>query len=346
MGLQLIVHWLDIPDPSFHYENQLGMWRPDPTIGFVNQRDFTRHAWGNILVHTDEHGLRGSSSPAFERKEGVRRIIGVGDSVMWGTGVNQEDSFLGILERKLNAHSMHEVMNGGVVGYSTYQELLYLEEYALSLKPDIVLINYCDNDLLPSEDPFGNVREVYLRYLDELMNSNDRVSTPEVRARVGDLIRIFTTAASVWNGIDAWKKEAPDRSKLVREAFIEIPMTRMAQLSRAAGVRLIYVLIPPQLPFARYLSEVDELKKFLPEHGIEFIDMQPALESDSSGWGGQKRARQLVFDWMWRGDLRQLLLLWRIESIHRKQNFLDGTHPTRRGNEIIAEQIYQYLQTR
>ena len=48
---------------------------------------------------------------------------------MWGTGVNAEDSILGLVAKRLNEKSPHEVINASVVGYSTYQELLYLVRY-------------------------------------------------------------------------------------------------------------------------------------------------------------------------------------------------------------------------
>jgi hypothetical protein len=89
---------------------------------------------------------------------------------------------------------------------------------------------------------------------------------------------------------------------------------------------------------------VDQLKRFLDEKGIEFVDVRAGLASDNRQLEDQRRTRELRFDWAWRGELRQILLLWRIEAIHQKQNFLDRVHPSRRGNEIIAEHIYRYLQ--
>ena len=343
IGLKLCTYWLKIYDPSFHYENQLDMWDADPTIGFVNKQNFTTYAWGTVRVHTNEGGFRGSRSLEFTKKEGVGRIIGVGDSVMWGAGVNGEDSFLGILERKLNMSSMQEVFNGGVVGYSTYQELLYLEKYALPLRPDIVLVNHCANDLLPSEDPFGNVREILFRYLDNLVPSTDRGITPEMRAKFGDLIRIFRSPSPVWMAIDVWKAEGSDRERFIRETFIERPIARMAQLTRAGGVRLIYVLIPPKALYPGYVSEVDQLKSFLTANGIEFVDVRTALLSDNAQLFNEGGVRLRGSNWVWLSELRQILLLWQIERIHQNQNFLDSVHPSRRGNEIIAEHIYQYL---
>ncbi|HLE25450.1 MAG TPA: GDSL-type esterase/lipase family protein, partial [Thermodesulfobacteriota bacterium] len=197
-GSKLYANLLGIHDSSFRYENQLNMWRSEPTIGFLNKPNFSSFCFGNVRVETNERGFRGTRPSPFAKTIGVLRIVGLGDSVMWGTGVNEENSILGFLEKKLNNESLYEVINAGVVGYSTYQELLYLKKYVIPLKPDVVLVNYSENDLLPTEDPFKNVRRIYIRYLNHLLESHHLALTPEEKLGIKELIRIFNTAKYVW----------------------------------------------------------------------------------------------------------------------------------------------------
>ncbi len=92
---------MGIRDPRIVHENQIGMWRPEPGIGFANKRDFKGWCFGNVAVRTNEHGFRGLSPTETSKRPGVLRIMGVGDSVMWGTGVRQADSLLGNLQELL-----------------------------------------------------------------------------------------------------------------------------------------------------------------------------------------------------------------------------------------------------
>ena len=85
---------------------------------------------------------------------------------MWGSAVNESQSFLGILESKLARHPVGaEVINAGVVGYSALQEYLLFDLFLQGFAPDFLIVNFCQNDKLPSEDPHGMVREAYLDYL-------------------------------------------------------------------------------------------------------------------------------------------------------------------------------------
>jgi hypothetical protein len=149
MGSKLGIVVLGIDDPSFRYENQIAMWVPDPAIGFVNKPNLASVAWGNVPIRTNERGFRGNRPTATAPTDGVVRIAALGDSVMWGTGVREERAIPGLLARSLHA----DVINAGVVGYSTLQELRLLQRDVLALGPDVVLVNYCDNDALPTEDP-------------------------------------------------------------------------------------------------------------------------------------------------------------------------------------------------
>ena len=100
---------------------------------------------------TNEFGFRDRSYPR-EKPENSFRIIVFGDSVTFGKGVEQKDTFPKQLERFLNDQdltpsSFHfEVLNAGVTGYSAYQETEFFFEYGLPLDPDMIIFNYVMND--------------------------------------------------------------------------------------------------------------------------------------------------------------------------------------------------------
>jgi hypothetical protein len=105
------------------------------------------------------------------RKEpGTFRIVGVGDSSLFGWGVPFEDSGLKVLERRLNEKSRgrkFEVINFAVPGYNTAMEAETFVKRCLEYAPDLVLLNFNTNDydvpnfMLRPRD-LGTLRRLYV----------------------------------------------------------------------------------------------------------------------------------------------------------------------------------------
>lgn len=79
------------------------------------------------------------------------KILVLGDSVTWGEAIhNQRQLYTslleGLLQEKYPGRSF-EVINAGVPGYSTFQERIYLERFGPGLQPDMVVLQFCLNDL-------------------------------------------------------------------------------------------------------------------------------------------------------------------------------------------------------
>lgn len=338
-ALRLYASWLGITDLGFRYENQIKMWDSESTIGFRNLPNFSAVSFFNVQVHTNERGFRGTRR-VMERTEGVSRIVGMGDSVMWGTGVNEQNSILGYLEKALTHKSSYEIINTGVVGYSSYQELLYFQKYVLPLRPDVVLVNYCENDLLPTEDPFLNVREMSVQYLGNILENHANALSPDEKLGLEQVIRIFNSSERVWHAVNELKIKAPDLYSLIWKLFVSVPIGRMAELSRQFGVRLVFVFIPPQRNHGEYVRNVEELKRLLISKGAEFVDLQSALAPEP---------HELIYEspsdfaWVWPRELKQILMYRTLERARRRNKFLDSVHPTDKGNAIIAGHVYRYL---
>jgi hypothetical protein len=83
------------------------------------------------------------------KQPGTFRIVGVGDSSLFGWGVPFEDSALKVLERRLNEQSRgrkFEVINFAVPGYNTAMEADTFVQRCLEFAPDLVLLNFNTND--------------------------------------------------------------------------------------------------------------------------------------------------------------------------------------------------------
>ncbi len=118
------------------------MWVEDQDIGYRNKPYLKKRVFGNILCETNSRGFR-SYQDVFQSKDNESlRIVGIGDSVMWGNKVNLEDTFTGKLQRLLEKkHLKVDVINSGVVGYSTLQEKLFYEKFIKALHRQF--LKYC-----------------------------------------------------------------------------------------------------------------------------------------------------------------------------------------------------------
>lgn len=84
-----------------------------------------------------------------EKPAGTTRILFVGDSFVYGYGVDDEQTLPRLVEKQLQQRYENvEVINGGFHGSSMMQYDLYLRNEGYQLKPDIiVLVAYTGNDL-------------------------------------------------------------------------------------------------------------------------------------------------------------------------------------------------------
>ncbi len=122
---------------------------PHPTRGWAlapgrsvlqSTRDYS------VRVAINSKGLRDVEHD-YEAAAGAFRIVVLGDSFMEAYQVTLEESFPRRLERRL-AERRVEVINLGVGGYGTTQQLLYLREEGLEYRPDLVLLAFLpDNDI-------------------------------------------------------------------------------------------------------------------------------------------------------------------------------------------------------
>lgn len=126
-------------DPG-SFAGAVGMFRPG-TRGRV--------AWPRELaydVHINALGLRGpevARAPA-----GDPRILVLGDSGTFGFYVGEEETLPARLQELLRRAGIPaEVLNGGCGGWSIDSETQFLEERAVALQPDLVLVVYCSNDI-------------------------------------------------------------------------------------------------------------------------------------------------------------------------------------------------------
>ncbi len=129
-----------------------------------------------------------------KKPEGVYRILVLGDSFTEGLRVPMDAAFHSILEQNLNAAGKRvEVINGGVAGWGTDQELLFYREMGRKYEPDMVLLAFfpgndvMNNAIALESKNFGSVRKPYFLLEDgELALHNQPVGSEPGPAAAGE----------------------------------------------------------------------------------------------------------------------------------------------------------------
>ena len=126
----LPVEWTSERTRFYQYDSQIGwIGRPNAS-GTFRTSDFS--TW----VQLNSKGLRANEIP-YERSHKERRILVLGDSFVWGFGVNAEDRFTEALQNNLRDTT---VINAGVSGYGTDQELLLFSSEGRKYSADTVIV--------------------------------------------------------------------------------------------------------------------------------------------------------------------------------------------------------------
>lgn len=122
-------------------------WIHKPNTSFVYEREEFR-----IPVQYSSIGLR-DREYSRQRAPGTLRIALLGDSFVEALQVPVDSMLSRHLERRLREHDPRviEVMNFGVAGYGSCQQLLLLEERVLDYAPDLVVAVHYHNDLDDNE---------------------------------------------------------------------------------------------------------------------------------------------------------------------------------------------------
>jgi len=96
---------------------------------------------------TNNHGFRDTRDFPYTKPAGTLRVLALGDSHTQGYEARQDATFSAVLERYLRAHGRRaEVLNAGVSGFGTAEELAFLENEGYRYQPDVVVVAFYAND--------------------------------------------------------------------------------------------------------------------------------------------------------------------------------------------------------
>ncbi len=104
-------------------------------------------------------GFRDKEVKIGRKKDGCR-IMAIGDSFTFGSGVDLEATYPKQLEDMLNKKGYScEVINCGIVAHGMWQHFEMLKSKVLPYRPDLVILGLFEDDLLASEKPYQDPSE-------------------------------------------------------------------------------------------------------------------------------------------------------------------------------------------
>ena len=116
---------------------------------------------GSKPVKINNLGLRDEQDYPMAKPAGCFRVLGLGDSMTFGKGVREAETFLAVLERQLRRDHPDrciEILNAGMPNTNFYVQYLHYKLQWHRFKPDLVLVNffaYNDTQLQDEEEPYS-----------------------------------------------------------------------------------------------------------------------------------------------------------------------------------------------
>lgn len=115
---------------------------PGKTLSYMGNR---RLQWPTTVI-INKDGYR-DIEYSQKKGPGVYRILLLGDSIVFGLGVNLEDTFAKALERQLNqTGNRYEVLNGGLPDSTPYFQLHFFKNTFSGFNPDMIIWFYSPSD--------------------------------------------------------------------------------------------------------------------------------------------------------------------------------------------------------
>ena len=254
---------------TFKIDYNIEMWRYSKEISETvsDGRGHFQKAHRNatsmgVAVKTNSFGLRDREF-SFTKARGTRRIAIIGDSFTFGWGVEQEQTFAKLLEKKL-AHGKgqplkNEVINFGIVNYNSAQEYALIQNVAEKFLPDLYIVCFYLNDAEPRQQFYKSFWSKHSMLIAFVMGRVRRIHS------YFDDSRDFRSVYSIHYQGENWKKYK----------------NVLNGIQRFTKGRLAVVLLPELRSLRK--KKIDQiygnLEKFWRQHGVPVLNLNSEFTS-------------------------------------------------------------------
>jgi lysophospholipase L1-like esterase len=324
--------------------------RVDPTPPhFVENIPGGRANFIGVPVTINSLGLRGVEI-VTPKPPGRVRLLAVGDSITFGYGVRNEDTYANVLETLLNqnkkSESQYEVLNGGTLGGSLEDYLHFLQQKSATLQPDVILIGLCLNDILvyqnaaqsdslpalpPKPRPARSFSPRQLNYFLLRHSQLYVVLYSDLKALAYRTGLLHLTRAQ---SLVALEPPSGHQARAWQSSLAML--SRIADFCKQHGYRLIVVAFPMQMQMS-------------PAEFTFYRDRYHLNLADATLSGAPQ---QILHDYAAANGIALVDLLPAYRSFNPKEIYLrnrmipsDPVHPSVKGHQIAAEEIFRATNT-
>ena len=305
----------------------------------------------SAVVNINSRGLRAEEGAEQDSRP---KIILLGGSATFGQGAEtDQDTIPAILQQSIKSH---RVLNAGVIGFQSGQELTYLVTQLIDYQPAIVVAYDGWNDVF--DVAYGPERDVndlgfnsnFYSFEHQLvLNYQTQVSPYESLSRLigatsskSLVLTRFAQAISAYRRQEAITAQASAnqaRGKALLDSAVTTYVNnvrKMAVFSHASGARFVVVLQPE---LGQRLNATAEEKRLLSAStigNIPYGDSFPSLYREFLTEAKEQLTRVGV-EWIDTNESPRF-------QASPTTLFLDPVHTNRRGNEIVSEIMAPKLQ--
>jgi hypothetical protein len=282
--------WLDRWLAPDYLVKTRGLHVFSPAYGWIG-RPGAVASMGEGRVTLNRLGYRGRELPA-RRPGAATRVVVIGDSIAFGYGVADEQTFTHLLDARDNGI---DAMNMGVQGFGPGQELLVLQRDGLRTDPDVVVLTVClKNDFADAVLPVAlyngvNPRPRYRLVEHALVLDDAGVRLSPLARAVGwlsDYSHLYNRLSALAGprpqpSEESWrvrKQEALADADYALRLSVAL-VVEMERLCRERGVRLLVATFPSE---HSYESEPELHRRFheaLRFAGVRTVELRRELRA-------------------------------------------------------------------
>ena len=241
----------------WRYSNELKV--QDPILGHNHLKDKTS-ILQDVEVKLNSKGMR---SDEFDDND--KKIIFLGSSISLGWGVEQKDSYPGIIQTKLSSDSInYKVLNGSIGNYNTFRYVNNFLSNLTDIEPKVIVINYFIND----------AETLPINSSNWLIKNSQLFATLTITYK-----KLFSKS-----GFDL-KQYYNDLYKNDNQSFLEMKesLNKLSEYSKQRNISILLTVIPDihfleDYPFD---SIHKKMKSISEELGFEYHDLLPSLKGIS-----------------------------------------------------------------
>ena len=234
-------------------------------------------------------------------------MVIVGDSYTFGEGVQDDETFSAGLERLIDNS---DVLNLGVHGYGTDQQLLRLQIDGLAYRPNVVVLGYYEDDIARNRLRFRDYQKPHFSVVNNRLElDNTPLESPEsytsrLHVRSLGYLNIFVTALRDRR----LEMENLDRSRRILDA--------MVGAARSIGAQFVQLYLPTPDQIVANESRHAGLYPYLCERNeVTCVDPTAALHQVVARTEDWKR----LFRYHYAPEIHQVIASELERAVNRRQ---------------------------